>query len=316
MSYHLPRQPVGVVTGGEDVAEGGPRWMSVEALTPYLVKLKKIKMASLSTRGFIDTVNTVKSNLFALELFQDMTLSVSCGQSADYYGYSVNDGLKGVGAVACLASTGDRVRDVFARLSEDENVRESAAILPKGVTGKEWNDAVETLFFPRKCCAGMGQGLLSIETFCELGSHLLGKKQWGMFDDLIASLPLFQALWDAPILSALTSSENFGKVHRAYNALLAKYPAAYRILDPAIVIVGGNDAGMAADVAAIPTGAVAGGLNPVTLAVGPALHGNMTRVYNVGDIGEARTMIAFMKGRSNAYNMLAVSTAAGNFIAG
>lgn len=105
----------------------------------------------------------------------------------------------------------------------------------------------------------MGNGLLSIKIFCELGSHLLVKKKGGKFDDLIASLPLFQALWDAPILSALTSSDNFGKVHRAYNAPLAKYPATY----PAIVIVEGNDAGIATDVAAIPIGAVAGGVNPV-----------------------------------------------------
>jgi hypothetical protein len=66
-----------------------------------------------------------------------------------------------------------------------------------------------------------------------------------------------------------------------------------------------------------------GNFKVLTLASFPyiklvAPDGNMTRVYNIGDIGEARSIIAFMKGCSNAYNMVGVSTAAaaGNIIAG
>ena len=81
------------------------------------------------------------------------------------------------------------------------------------------------------------------------------------------------------------------------------------------MIIEGNDAGMAADVAAVPVGAVAGGLNAFSFGAVPALHGNMTRVYNVADIGEARTLIAFLKGRNNAYNMIGVPAAAGTFVA-
>ena len=244
-----------------------------------------------------------------------MVLSISCGLTADYNGFAVNDPIDGVGA-----SDVRLVRDVFAALSEDENTRDSASVLSFGIAGKDWNDAIDTLFYHHKCCKGMGTGYLEIAEFTKLGGHLIskprGKRSAKKYDDLLASIPLLRALWEAPFLSAIGQASNFEQVHQAYNALLKKYPAAYRIMDPSIVIIEGNDAGMAADVAAVPVGAVAGGLNAFSFGAVPALHGNMTRVYNVADIGEARTLIAFLKGRNNAYNMIGVSAAAGNLVAG
>ena len=299
-------------------AQGGvciPDWLSVESLKPELEKLRVLKVSRLTTKEFIGTVQSIKSNIFALEIFKDMVLSISCGLTADYNGFAVNDPIDGVGA-----SDVRLVRDVLAALSEDENTRDSALVLSFGIAGKDWNDAIDTLFYHQKCCKGMGTGYLEIAKFTKLGGHLIskprGKRSAKKYDDLLASIPLLRALWEAPFLSAIGHVSNFEQVHQAYNALLTKYPAAYRIMDPSIVIIEGNDAGMAADVAAMPVGVVAGGLNAVTLGAMPALHGNMTRVYSVADIGEARTLIAFLKGRNNAYNMIGVSTAAGNFVAG
>jgi hypothetical protein len=166
----------------------------------------------------------------------------------------------------------------------------------------------------------MGTGFLEIAEFTRLGGHLIskprGKRSANKYDDLLASIPLLRALWEAPFLLAIGHASDFEQVHQAYNALLTKYPAACRIMDPSIVIIEGNDAAMAADVAAVPVGPVPDGPNAVTLGAVPALLGNMTRVYSVTDIGEARTLIAFLKGRNNAYTMIGVSAAAGNFVAG
>ena len=211
-----------------------PEWLSVESLEPELEKLREMDMSRLTTKVFIETVQRLKSNIFALELFKDMVLSIaiSCGLSADYYGFGVNDESDGIGA-----SKIHLVRDVFAALKEDENTRDSASILPSGITGKDWNDSIDIVFYDQNCCKGrMGMGYLDIAVFTNLGRVLLpgkarGRRSAKKYDDLLASIPLLRALWEAPFLSAYGGgAPNFEQVHEAYNALMTKYPAAGRIM--------------------------------------------------------------------------------------
>jgi len=90
-----------------------PDWLSVDSLHSALIVLRDINLSQLTVIDFINTVQRIKSDLFALELFQDMILTIPCGLTADYNGYSLTDDDK-------EGYSGNRlVRDVFATLKRE-----------------------------------------------------------------------------------------------------------------------------------------------------------------------------------------------------
>jgi len=53
---------------------------------------------------------------------------------------------------------------------------------------------------------------MDAETFSNLGCHLItNRDSEEKYDDLLSSIPLLRALWDAPILSAHGHAPNFYK---------------------------------------------------------------------------------------------------------
>jgi len=183
--------------------------------------------------------------------------------------------------------------------THQEPVEYREYLLPKGVTGKDWGDAITAIFNTGDSnlayCHGMGSASTDVVDFIRLATPLKGKSC--KTADLV---PLFSKLWQGPFLSG-DWTEEMHQLHSSYMRFIEVRPWLYKALDPGFVFVEGAPAHLLAGwVAAVPLQAGAPlpaipGVVPAGLSAAPVAVPGFTNLYQVGDLAQVRAVMVHLR---------------------
>lgn len=177
-------------------------------------------------------------------------------------------------------------------------------LLPKGVTGKVWGDAITAIFNTGQSnlayCHGMGSGTTDVADFIRLAAPL--KHKGCKTADLV---PLFSMLWKGPILHG-EWTDGMHQLHSAYMQFIEARPWLSKALDPGFIFVEGAPAHLLAGwVAGTPLQADAPvpaipGIMPAGLPAAPVPVAGFDNLYRVADLGQARLTMVHLRQRANS----------------
>ena len=184
------------------------------------------------------------------------------------------------------------LRDVVAAISDAQeagtiggNSEERDFLLPVGVTGEDWADAICAILntggVNNSYCFKMGHGTTSCEDFTRLAQPL--KKKSCSTADLV---PLFRHLWVNPYLGG-DWSEEMTVLHDKYMKFIESRPWLYKALDPGFVIVKNPPA----------PATLAAWMNSVPAPPNPVL---LNCLYRVADLHEARQTLTSLRQSATA----------------
>lgn len=177
----------------------------------------------------------------------------------------------------------------------------NSLLLPTGMTGEDWGDAVGTIFSKHSnqaYCFRMGNGTTNAADFVRLAKPLKEGRKCKVCD----LVPLFRHLWMNPYLGAAGWTDEMKELHARYDKFVDSRKWLDRALDPGFVFVENPPAPaiLTAWIANVPTQANHAGpaipkVSPAGLVAAPVPVAGFSNLFRVADLEEARSTVLSLR---------------------
>lgn len=291
------------------------RWVDDYDGSLKLVKtVEEMRTSKMTVSTFVSTFQSVRKHPVALACLADKVSKIMGDLDVEYASSifcAHAESVMGTGSVAMKLST------LFHNLADMEDGTISADMacilkfLPKNVSVGDWSNAIMEAFGKNSCyCQGVGSGTTQCKDFVRLAAPLRDGKNCKVAD----LFPLFRQLWEHPFIAVSGWDEEMKQLHDAYNKFIQDRAWLYRALDPGFVMVEGmTGAALATAMGNVPIEAPAGA-GPAVLGIqaAPMAMPNLTSIYQVADLDEARRTAMHVAGANPGRHGFGVSAAVGN----